>query len=110
MCETFTLFAPVKVLIGLSLRVLTGRTSLTNVTAAVLDVSKVARYKVNFKSSKSYAVHVVLFCDLNRTPRYGCSETKREPPTSVSPIREIHAKYFCESVNNTIQYSTPSLT
>ena len=47
---------------------------------------------------------------MKRTPRYGCSETIREPPTSSSPILEIHARYLSESVCKTIATSTPFFT
>ena len=78
--------------------------------ATVPDVSvKFARYTVNFKSSYWSAVHVDAFCDLNRTPAYGCAEIVLLPLTSTSPILEIQTLYSLESDRRTKQYSTEDL-
>ena len=64
--------------------------SLTKVN--VPDFENWALCNVNFKSSVWTGVQAVLFCDLNKLPKCGCSETILFVPlTSTSPIWEIHA-------------------
>ena len=79
---------------------------LFNVNLLVPVVSKFARLITNFKSSYWSAVHVVAFCDLNKTPAYGCSEIVLSPVMSISPILEIQTLYSFESENRTKQCSS----
>src|SRR5210317_1418203 len=82
--------------------------ALLNVAVPIVLLSNTARYKLNFKSSYWSAVHVDAFCDLNKTPAYGCSEIVLVPVMSISPIREIQTLYSLESENRTKQCSSDS--
>ena len=88
--------------------VLEGTALFVKVTVPVW--SNLARLIVNFKSSIGLIEKPVLWWDLYKTPTWGCSDTVLVPPTSVSPILEIHTLYFGEFEDNVIQYSTWSST
>ena len=78
----------------------------SSVTAPAAVVLNTAFLKVNLISSLWDAAHVLLFCDLNNTPRCGCLETILNPPISVSPILEIHIlKSLNEQQNNILDRS-----
>ena len=55
----------------------------------------------------SAVVHVDAFCDLNKTPAYGCLDIL-SPVKSSLPISDNHTLYSTEDVNRAKQYSVLS--
>ena len=88
---TLTTAEPLVVLNGFAASVLLATASLTNVTEPVLVVVNLALLILNFKSCSWLADHVLLFCDLNKTPSEGCLETNRPLDNAFSPVVATYA-------------------
>ena len=87
-----TVVEVLRVSIALFLNVWVGTGSFSNSILPDDVVVNFARYKLNFISWNWKPVYVESFCDLNNAPKNGWSFTNLLPPTSSSPIWEIHCK------------------
>ena len=73
--------------------------------SAVALIVKFALLILKVKSWFWSGLQVDAFCDLNKTPAYGCSEIFLLVPIIFSPISEMYASYFKLLLNTTIAYS-----
>ena len=70
------------------------KAELLNVTVPVVFVVNFAFFNENLISCKGDSFCPPTFCDLNKEPTAGCSETRLEPPITVCPNSETYKIYF----------------